>query len=263
VWLQYWLFFYYNDKGFLNLGLHEGDWEMIQLRLDRDGRPEVATYGQHSGGVWTDWGEVERRTSRDGEVPVIYCARGSHACMLRAGAQAAPIVPDHNDGLGPAVRPRLVAIGENEPGWTGWPGHWGSTRRREAFEGTSPRGPGRQERWHEPAEFHREARPSHETAAPPDATPPAPVLSAHREGGTAIVSYGFPAPAGQALPEKIVAAPYRTGETEPPRTQTFKVEGQKGAFALQLPPHAEYEGVRLSVASELGAPGETMSARFV
>jgi hypothetical protein len=263
MWLQYWLFFYYNDKGFLNLGLHEGDWEMIQLRLGEGGKPEVATYGQHSGGIWANWGEVEQRASRDGEAPVIYCARGSHACLLRAGAHAAPIVPDHNDGLGPAVRPRLVAIGKDGLGWASWPGHWGSTRRREAFEGTSPRGPGRQGRWHEPAAFHGEARPGHETGTPPDSRPPAPVLSAHREDGTAIVSYRFPATTGQAAPEKIVAAPYRSGEVEPPRTQTFKAEGREGSFALQLPAHAEYEGVRLSVASELGVPGETLSARFV
>lgn len=264
LWLQYWLFFYYNDKGFLNLGLHEGDWEMVQLRLGKDGQPEEATYGQHSGGARAAWSELERRVTTDGEAPVIYCARGSHACMFRAGTKAAPVVPDHNDGLGPAVRPRLVPIGNDEPGWAGWPGRWGSTRRREAFEGNSPRGPGQQPHWCEPAAFHREARPDRETAGLPGDAPPAPSLSAHREGATAMVSYRFQAPrAGQGQPERIVAAPYRWDETEPPRTQTFRVEEKEGVFALQLPAHAEYEGVRLSVASQLGVPGETLSACFV
>jgi hypothetical protein len=264
LWLQYWLFFYYNDKGFLNLGLHEGDWEMVQLRLDDDGKPQEATYGQHSGGARATWDKLERRTIGDGEAPVVYCARGSHACLFRAGGQAAPVVPDHNDGLGPAERPRLVPIGDNMLGWAGWPGRWGSTRRREAFEGTSPRGPSQQPRWHEPDEFHREAQPDREVAKLPGRAPTVPALIAHREGATAMVSYRFPAAStGQGRPERIVAAPYRSGETEPPRTQTFKVDGTESAFALQLPAHAEYEGVRLSVASELGVPGETVSARFV
>ncbi len=38
-WAQYWFFYYYNDKNFLGIGLHEGDWEMIQLRIDAIARP--------------------------------------------------------------------------------------------------------------------------------------------------------------------------------------------------------------------------------
>jgi hypothetical protein len=237
---------------------------MAQLRLDEDGQPLEATYGQHSGGARAAWEELERRPTGDGEAPVVYCARGSHACLFRAGTKAAPVVPDHNDGLGAAKRPRLVPIGESGPGWARWPGHWGSTRRREAFEGVSPRGPSQQPRWHEPAEFHLEARSNREVADLPGKAPPVPALHAHREGVSAMVSYRFPTAAnGQGRPERIVAAPYRSDETDPPRTQTFKVDGEEGTFALQLPAHAEYEGVRLSVASELGVPGETLSARFV
>lgn len=110
LWLQYWLFFYYNDKSFLNLGIHEGDWEMVQLLLDEDGKPQEATYGQHSGGARAAWDELERRQAGDGEAPVVYCARGSHACLFRVGAQAAPVVPDINDGLGPTERPRRRAM---------------------------------------------------------------------------------------------------------------------------------------------------------
>ena len=38
-WAQYWFFYYYNDKNFLGIGLHEGDWEMIQLRIDSSDAP--------------------------------------------------------------------------------------------------------------------------------------------------------------------------------------------------------------------------------
>ena len=43
LWLQYWFFYFYNDYNligkFLQAGLHEGDWEMIQIRLDGRARP--------------------------------------------------------------------------------------------------------------------------------------------------------------------------------------------------------------------------------
>jgi hypothetical protein len=262
LWLQYWFFYYFNDKGFLHAGIHEGDWEMVQLRIGDGDAPDAVTYGQHSGGVRASWEEAEKRRDGREETLVLYSARGSHACLPRAGTYAAPAVPDHSDGLGLAVRPRLERIG-TELGWIAWPGHWGSTRRREAFEGTSPRGPAQQAAWLDPAEFHREARPSEEVSPWRLKVPPAPELTARREGGSAVVSYCFPGPhdeGGRA--ERIVAAPHRAGETEPLRTQTFKVEGPEGSIAVQLPPHAEYEGVRLSVASELGTPGETLTALF-
>lgn len=35
--LQYWFFYYNNPKTFVTIGDHEGDWEMIQIRLDSSG----------------------------------------------------------------------------------------------------------------------------------------------------------------------------------------------------------------------------------
>jgi hypothetical protein len=40
LWLQYWSFFYYVDRGFLGLGQHEGDWQVFQIRVDAQGRPD-------------------------------------------------------------------------------------------------------------------------------------------------------------------------------------------------------------------------------
>ncbi len=259
LWLQYWLFFYFDDKGFLETGRHEGDWELLQLLVGADGEPQEATFGQHGGGASLAWQRVERHAGEGFEAPVVYCARGSHACLPAAGTWEAPLVPDHNDGLGPAVRPRLVEIGEGGPGWALWPGRWGSTRRREAFEGESPRGPGCRPGWRDPRGLHREARPAEEgrwRGAPP----PAPRLVARREGECAIVTYEFPAPAGAGeRPERLVAAAHREGEREPPRTQAFRVEGERGSFALPLPVHAEFEAVRVSVSSELGGAGSTLT----
>ena len=50
VWLQYWMWSYYNPKHLLGLGKHEGDWEVVQIGLADAGEPEVATFSQHEGG---------------------------------------------------------------------------------------------------------------------------------------------------------------------------------------------------------------------
>ena len=60
TWLQYWFFMYYDDPDFLDLGTHEGDVEMIQLRLDATGTPDVVTYSQHRAGVAATWPQVAR-----------------------------------------------------------------------------------------------------------------------------------------------------------------------------------------------------------
>jgi len=40
-WLQYWLFYGYQDqdRGIVRAGRHEGDWELVQLRVTDAGRP--------------------------------------------------------------------------------------------------------------------------------------------------------------------------------------------------------------------------------
>ena len=48
LWLQYWLFYYYNDfqllGPLLSGGKHEGDWELVQLRLNAAEQPEQVVY---------------------------------------------------------------------------------------------------------------------------------------------------------------------------------------------------------------------------
>jgi hypothetical protein len=260
LWLQYWLFYYYNDKGFLKAGRHEGDWEIVQLRIGADGSPDAVAYGRHGGGERAGWEEVERCRGDAGEAPVVYCARGSHAAMLRPGTQPAPVVPDHNDGLGPRSRPRLIEIGDEPPGWVRWPGRWGSTRRREAFEGDSPPGPARQPQWRRPAEFHEEARPAAEAPRwqhPPPATPR---FEARREGNHVLLSYRFAERLGnQAAPARIVAAVAAADGAVGSIVHSFGVEGRGGVCALPIRPDSPPRGIRACVASELGAPGATVT----
>jgi Patatin-like phospholipase/Vacuolar protein sorting-associated protein 62 len=261
LWLQYWLFYYYNDKGFLKVGRHEGDWELVQLRIGDGDVPDAIAYGRHAGGERASWDEAERLATEDGEAAVVYCARGSHAALARPGTWPAPSVPDHNDGLGPRSRPRLVEIGGLEPpGWVRWPGRWGSTRRREAFEGDSPHGPAHQPHWREPARFHAEACPVPEASAWTEPPPPTPRFEAWREGNHAILTYRFAAQvAGQGEPAWIVAAATSEEDALGAVVHSFGVDGPDGACALPLADGTPPRAVRACVASTLGAPGPTVT----
>ncbi len=82
TWLQYWLWFYYNDLRALaiGLGLHEGDWEGIQLRMDGQ-EPDLAVYAQHAYAEAREWPRVKKQGTR----PVVYVAQGSHAAYFDNG----------------------------------------------------------------------------------------------------------------------------------------------------------------------------------
>jgi hypothetical protein len=271
LWLQYWFFYYYDDKGLLGLERHEGDWEMVQLRLNPEMAPEAATFARHAGAERLSWDEVELADSGEGPALVVYPARGSHASLPRAGSFEAPVVPDHNDGLGPRLRPALTAIADDGPSWVLWPGRWGATRRRECFEGDSPRGPRGHPQWWDPAELHREARPmgrdvaSGSTNRPlgGDRAAPTPRLEARREDGLAIVSYRFePLGANEGEPARLVAAPFVAGDGAPSPTHSLAIEGGEGSRALQLPDGRDWTGVRASVVSDRGVAGATVVAAF-
>ena len=150
VWLQYWSYHVYNsqDRGLLRTGRHEGDWELVQLRLDR-GRPARATYAQHSWAESCPW--------RGGR-PRVFVANGSHAALFEAGTSDRPW-PDPNDEadgrgrrLQPQVRAGSAALRR--------PGRWGTSRAGWVpGEQSSPLGPYFQrDRW-DPAVFEAAARP--------------------------------------------------------------------------------------------------------
>jgi hypothetical protein len=160
-WLQYWMLFENDsqDRGLLRTGRHEGDWEMIQLRLRR-GRPVQAVYMQHSGAESCGF----RWAARGGTRPIVQLARGSHAGYFITGVRDRtwPDPNDVADGEGPRVRPRLVRISEDRPAWMRYPGRWGDTRASWVpGEMDSPRGPAFQPqgRWSDPDAWAAAARP--------------------------------------------------------------------------------------------------------
>ncbi len=236
-WLQYWFFFYNNDKTFFGFGAHEGDWEMIQLRLGANGVPTAATYAQHREAQALRWNELDLRNADGHPVPVVFVARGSHASYARAGEHrlfvGAP--PDYADGRGPRVRPRLEIIGDTAPGWASWPGIWGSSD-------SSPRGPATKRQWTDPGGFHQateDDQRAREAADPPPPlpAPPAPRITVRRLEDRAVVDYRFPARlrSGVARPASIAIAVEGRDDDLPPATYGFTVRGAHGVVAHPLP----------------------------
>jgi hypothetical protein len=235
-WLQYWFFYYYNDKSFLGLGLHEGDWEMIQIGLDDNERPDVATFAQHSSGERCLWSDLELK---DG-APIVYVARGSHASHVHKGKYDAPVVPDYNDARGRLVRPDLIEIDDDFPSWASWPGFWGSTRSHSIVESSSPRGPRQHGQWADPAAFHARATPTRAVTSQAQRVrtvqgPAPPAIAARRQDDKAYVDY-VAAP-GTA---KLVATIDAPDDKLPPYTCTVEVTDLKGTheFPITLGPGA-------------------------
>jgi hypothetical protein len=158
-WLQYWFFYFYDDPTLIaNLGAHEGDWEMIQLRIPHGAdEPDVAVYAQHAYASRCEWGEIEAIEGR----PVVYPARGSHASYVKPGLYDTKAWFDVADGQGRYPKLDLEVIDDDEPPWVHWRGHWGDTTPRapwlakllpglKGVEADSPTGPGPHPQWTDP-----------------------------------------------------------------------------------------------------------------
>ena len=75
--VQYWFLYFFNYR----LNEHESDWEQITVRLDENKKPIGAFYSAHEGGNVATWDRIES----EGDHPVVYPARGSHANYFRPG----------------------------------------------------------------------------------------------------------------------------------------------------------------------------------
>jgi hypothetical protein len=152
-WLQYWFWLYHNHKSLFGWGNHEGDWEMVQIRLGPDDRPVSASYSQHAHGETRPWKDVEK-WDEDPNHPVVYLAPFSHAAYFRAETHYYGSGVDNPAADGPGVLPELEPFGD----WVGWPGRWGGDLGRMILGtrvGGSPRSPGCQAHYRDPAAFER------------------------------------------------------------------------------------------------------------
>jgi hypothetical protein len=145
-WHQFWLWYLYNPWQILDVGRHEGDWELVQLGCtDEAGeRPVLLTGSQHRTGEKREFWRCEIEDGR----PVVYVALGSHANYFTPGARGEDVA----NGRGKVVAAvEWRAFGD----WATWPGQWGNS----TGVGRSPDSPGRQnERWNLPHLFHSRAR---------------------------------------------------------------------------------------------------------
>ncbi len=151
ITIQYWFFYFYNDW----FNKHEGDWEMIQVMLDRTGQPQWAVYSQHQGGTRRQWRDVP---VENGTHPVVYVSLGSHANYFwgdelfahgRVVGNSQVTVLDRT-GLRGRVMPEAILLPDRHPGaqddplasdlaWMDFAGRWGEKTSVAGFEG--PTGP--------------------------------------------------------------------------------------------------------------------------
>lgn len=174
LFLQYWLF-YPDNPCVIPPGRHDGDWELVQVRLERRGdgfEPTHLTLAEHGKPVNRP---IESESAAEIEV---FVAVDSHACYFEAGAN--PIIPlsDVCEPAGaPGATPRveLLPIEASKKDWVHWSGRWGMDRGpgtwlalrlhwkrtywplkrlNKVGAGESPPSPAHQGRsWHSPSAF--------------------------------------------------------------------------------------------------------------
>ena len=251
LWLQYWLWYFYNDYSLaLGAGLHEGDWEMIQLRMHGD-EPDVAVYAQHTHAEKRPWRAVDREAGR----PVVYVARGSHASYFEAGYHTTEAWYDLADGKRKAPEPALEILDGDGPGWARWPGRWGDTQPRvPGLHQPSPTGPGVKEQWKTPDSLLEKARVvKHGQAAE------APDVRIARSGEFLRIDFDFERhdPPPRSL---VVTVNSRDEAGVPPRTYTFTLQDTaKGSLTTRIPtdPAKHYDVYTSTTAGDPPVPSES------
>ena len=238
VWLQYWFFYYFNDKSLAGIGRHEGDWEMIQIGLDGAGHPEVATFAQHIGGERREWKDVKTIDDEPDAPPIVFVALGSHASYFQTGHYLLKpwlLLRDHAvDGV--PVRPAIEHL--DGARWPSWPGRWGRPG--------APQGPMQHLQWDRPDSWHlgrrvhgpRRVRVGKtffvlrdEAVAPPLA------LHATRDGGDVTLRWELAEldPAAEHLPARILLSVGRAASTDPPVVLTLAAVDAEGSALLSAP----------------------------
>jgi hypothetical protein len=261
LWLQYWMWYFYNDYQLaLGFGTHEGDWECVQLRIGPDGDvPDVAVYAQHRRGEKRDWEDVE--TLPGGDTPVVYVARGSHAAYFEAGYHQTEAWYDIADGKRPAPALALEIIEDATHPWMRWPGRWGDTTPQDRgidLDQSSPTGPGTKRHWHNPDTLLDNAKPSILRTAPrtPD------VKLARGKGAKLQIDYDFAARSVQPR-ALVVTVNSRNEKGVPPITHTFDEVARtpRGTIKTDIPLHpARHYDVYASTVS--GDPPQPSASQF-
>jgi hypothetical protein len=254
VWLQYWMWYFYNDYQLaFGIGTHEGDWEVIQLRMGAGGEPDVAVYAQHTSAQRRAWADVEKLAS-DRDRPVVYVARGSHGAYFDPGFHPTDAWYDIADGRRPAPSLALETVDDAAHAWLRWPGFWGDTAPGAGgvLESHSPTGPGARTAWRNPAGLLDRATAA--TAQPP---PPAPAVRITRGGDNRLeIAYDF---AHRHDPPRalVVTVNSRDEHGVPPMTHTFEgLAAARGTLRTDvvLDPARHYDIFTSAVAGDPPVP---------
>ena len=236
--LQYWFFYYYNPKTYFTRGAHEGDWEMVQVKLGSDLLPESATYAQHEGGERCDWIHVLKTPAGR---PVVYVAEGSHASYFSPGYYFNGGANDSADANGFEVSPTLMT---GTSSWLAWPGHWGGTPNA-TFGTDSPQGPAfHGVQWSDPEQWsqsvdgcteaqvssaaRQESRVRAVRAKPSRYAPPPPTLSARVVRGRFVIHYRLQRASGRSTATNLLTSVTRHRKSEPPETIRTKIRSTRG-----------------------------------
>jgi hypothetical protein len=252
LWLQYWLWYFYNDYSLaLGAGLHEGDWEMVQLRM-HDDEPDLAVYAQHTHAEKRVWRDVEKA----GTHPVVYVARGSHASYFERGFHTTEAWYDLADGKRKSPQLELEILEGDGPGWALWPGRWGDTQPRlpGGVHQPSPTGPGAKAQWADPGVLLDSARTPERRAAPD-----APEVTVTRAGDLMRIDFDFERhdPPPRSL---VVTVNSRDEDGVPPRTYTFSLEDTaSGRLNTRIPtdPAKHYDVYTSTTAGDPPVPSES------
>jgi Vacuolar protein sorting-associated protein 62 len=261
VWLQYWLWYFYNDYQLsFALGTHEGDWEMVQFRMDDDaGQPDIAVYAQHRYGEMRPWDDVEKFPG-DPDRAIVYVARGSHASYFEAGFHQTEAWYDLADGKRRMNhKPALEILEHDEPAWVRWPGHWGDTVAASggisgAVTSNSPDGPGVKKQWLDPDRL---------LDNPPGVVqrgkaPAAPDVLAKRQGGRLRIEYDVTK--RDPRPSKLVVTVNSIDDARPPHAHTLDVHASghgKVTTDIVLDPLKHYDVSTSVVAGDPPIPSES------
>ena len=235
LWLQYWLWYFYNDYSLaLGSGLHEGDWEMVQFRM-HDDEPDLAVYAQHTHAEKRPWHEVKTLEGH----PLVFVARGSHASYFEAGFHTTEAWYDLADGKRKSPDLELEILEGDGPGWARWTGRWGDTQPRlpGGVHQPSPTGPGAKKQWTDPAAILDTARVPERRDAPEG-----PEIAITRAGDWMRIDFDFER-AAQPPRSLVVTVNSRDEDGVPPRTYTFTLEDTRQRDAQH--PHPDRPGEAL------------------
>lgn len=256
-WLNYWFYYYYNNQEVAGIGVHEGDWESVSLRLDDEGVPDVAVYSRHgSESAACEASAVEWEITDGNTVsPRVYVANASHANYFWAGEHGRPFPLPHDDayGDGAVLTPEIQEVQSApytsttaQPRWFYWNGTWGAS-------GSSPGGPARSSAEWEDLQAYAESKeencdaeglgeaPALRAAAPPGAAagepslpePLTPTIKARSSGGRIQIRYELP----KAVPnaEHLLLSVSSKDQPDATRTDIIEIHSRQGVAYLPRP----------------------------